>query len=214
MHTIAHAHTLSLLLFTGSVSVQQVHNKAGNSTPPDHDSETGSVTVMVVEAEVLPNGPPPDNSFPPSRKQPTDAETKSRQLTSSVVPPSRLQPPDGEAQTTKNPESDEATDSGNGSSEPEGVLPVKISPDYANVDSSQPAESVVATPSDYMEPCKSVPALPQGEVTATSTAADGMSEQNATATATLTESERRLSALKDAWGSQDKEDVSYLQVVL
>ena len=59
-------------------------------------------------------------------------------------------------------------------------------------------------PSEYLEPSR----------TATIPSADESSTKEIAASINTNEREKRLSALKDVWASQDNEDVAYLQVVL
>lgn len=59
-------------------------------------------------------------------------------------------------------------------------------------------------PSEYLEP--STTTLPSADESST--------KEGTTSYINTTEREKRLSALKDAWASQDNEDVAYLQVVL
>lgn len=68
-------------------------------------------------------------------------------------------------------------------------------------DSSQgTSQDLPVSPSEYLEPITSMTTLPGSSGTG--------------ASGNMSEKEKRLSALKDAWGSQDNEDLAYLQVVL
>ena len=184
----------------------------------DNESETGSVSVTVVEAEVHNRGPPPDPNIhtPPQKEGIAEHTVQPQPHTNSN--PQQFTGAGGDEQQTEDQNGDKVE-----KTSPEDVppplgaaVPAENAPSYVNVDSRQRASGTIVTPCEYMEPCRSVSALPQMDggagTEATAAAGDGSSKQDVTTT--LTESEKRLSALKSAWGSQDKEDVSYLQVVL
>ena len=212
-HTHTHIYTLHIIISAANVPVPKAPTK-----PKERDTDSDTRSVGIEEAEVIvnhgtadtpglgqkviraevhisavPEETTPEKKFRASKKQPsqdvddskTIAEKESNQPSTSTEVNINV----------KDVEDEEIKMAGNSAAE-------------------ESPESTTKEQKITLPDCNAGSGCPPMTTTENADRDGSGGDFASNANANATESEKRLSALKDAWESQDKEDVAYLKIVL
>ena len=226
-----HAYTHIHHAFAANVPFPNVPKEAKEPISSDHESDTASVSVTVVEAEVFVNhatdvdtlgGPVVIRAEVHTSAAPTETKALKSEQTSQAsekqpsenVIDSQVAPPIAEENLDLKPLSietkldiEDIEEIQTANTAKDSLDKVSATEESSGSSAKQKQSQILTPPEDCSDSCTPTTQIVNADNS------KGNNAETAQNSAT-TEREKRLTALKDAWESQDKEDVAYLKIVL